>query len=110
MATTGDVTIGGSPIPEASRVTLCFAAANRDPRRWEYPDKFHLSRDPSGHLSLAMGIHQCVGQHAARLQAASLLEQLVPRIKSIELASAIERHYNNTLLGWDSVPLRLTLA
>ncbi|WP_229995940.1 hypothetical protein [Arthrobacter sp. Bi26] len=32
-----DVTIGGSTIPEASRVMLCFAAANRDPRRWETP-------------------------------------------------------------------------
>ena len=62
------------------------------------------------HTFNALGIHQCVGQHAARLQAASLLEQLVPRIKSIGLASAIERHYNNTLRGWDSVPLRLTLA
>ncbi|GAA4039560.1 cytochrome P450 [Arthrobacter methylotrophus] len=108
--TTSDVTIGGSTIPEGRRVMLCFAAANRDPRRWENPDKFDLSRDPSGHLSFGMGIHQCVGQHAARLQAASLLEQLVPRIKSIELAAPIERHHNNTLRGWDSVPLRLTLA
>lgn len=108
--TSTDVTIGGSTIPEGSRVMLCFAAANRDPRRWENPDKFDLSRDPSGHLSFGMGIHQCVGQHAARLQAASLLEKLVPRIKSIELASSISRHHNNTLRGWDSVPLRLTLA
>ncbi|MCG2623113.1 cytochrome P450 [Arthrobacter sp. I2-34] len=108
--TTTDVTIGGSVIPAGSRVMLCFAAANRDPRRWENPDKFDLSRDPSGHLSFGMGIHQCVGQHAARLQAASLLEQLVPRIKSIELAAPIERHHNNTLRGWESVPLRLTLA
>ncbi|MBO1269916.1 cytochrome P450 [Arthrobacter cavernae] len=108
--TSSEVTIGGSTIPEGSRVMMCFAGGNRDPRRWENPDKFDLSRDPSGHLSFGMGVHQCVGQHAARLQAASLLEQLVPRIKSIELASPIERHHNNTLRGWDSVPLRLTLA
>ena len=108
--TSSDVNSGGSISPQGSRVMLCFAAANRDPRRWENPDKFDLSRDPSGHLSFGMGIHQCVGQHAARLQAASLLEQLVPRVKAIELAAAIERHHNNTLRGWDSVPLRLTLA
>lgn len=108
--TTTEVTIGGSVIPAGSRVMLCFAAANRDPRRWENPDKFDLSRDPSGHLAFGMGIHQCVGQHAARLQAASLLEQLVPRIEGIELAAPIARHHNNTLRGWESVPLRLTLA
>jgi cytochrome P450 len=108
--TSSEVTIGGTVIPAGSRVMLCFAAANRDPRRWENPDQFDLSRDPSGHLAFGMGVHQCVGQHAARLQAASLLEQLVPRVTGIELASPIGRHHNNTLRGWDSVPLRLTLA
>ena len=108
--TSSDVTIGGSVIPAGSRVMLCFAAANRDPRRWENPDKFDLSRDPSGHLSFGMGVHQCVGQHAARLQAASLLEQLIPRVRGIELGAAVGRHHNNTLRGFESVPLRLTLA
>lgn len=108
--TTVEVNFGGTVIPAESRVMLCFAAANRDPRRWENPDKFDLTRDPSGHLSFGMGMHQCVGQHAARLQAASLLEQLIPRVKSIELASPIGRHHNNTLRGVASVPLRLTLA
>lgn len=108
--TTAEVNFGGSTIPAESRVMLCFAAANRDPRRWENPDKFDLTRDPSGHLSFGMGMHQCVGQHAARLQAASLLEKLIPRVKSIELAAPIGRQHNNTLRGWASVPLRLTLA
>ena len=89
---------------------MCYAAANRDPRRWENPDVFDLSRDPSGHLAFGMGIHQCVGQHAARLQAACLLEQLIARVKTIELVGPVKYHHNNVLRGWDSVPLRLTLA
>ncbi|GAA1891177.1 cytochrome P450 [Paeniglutamicibacter psychrophenolicus] len=105
-----DVEIGGTLIKAGTRVMLSFAAANRDPRRWENPDKFDLSRDPSGHLAFGMGVHQCVGQHAARLQAACLLEKLVPLVESIELAAPVEYHHNNALRGWGAVPLRITLA
>ena len=105
-----DVEIDGFVIPEGSRVMLCFQAANRDPRRWENADSYDLDRDPSGHLAFGMGMHQCVGQHAARLQAACLLEYLLERVETIELTGEIGRHPNNALLGWSSVPLRLTLS
>lgn len=108
--TSSDVTISGSTIPAGTRVMLCYGAANRDPRRWENPDKFDLSRDPSGHLSFGMGVHQCVGQHAARLQADALLQTLLSTVEAIELAGPTQRHHNNTLRGWASVPLRLTIA
>lgn len=105
-----DVDIDGTTIEAGTRVMLSFGAANRDPRRWENPDKFDLSRDPSGHLAFGMGVHQCVGQHAARLQAACLLEKLLPRVESIELAAPVEYHHNNALRGWGAVPLRVKLV
>ncbi|MEU5848476.1 cytochrome P450 [Saccharopolyspora shandongensis] len=108
--TASEVNLSGSAIPADTRVLVCFAAANRDPRRWENPSVFDLSRDPSGHLAFGMGIHQCVGQHAARLQAATLLESLAPRVESIELAAPVARHHNNVLRGWGAMPLRLRLA
>ena len=55
-------------------------SANRDPRRWDDPDAFDLSRDPSGHVGFGMGIHQCVGQHVARLEAEALLTALARRV------------------------------
>lgn len=110
--TSEDISFEGHTIPAESRVMMCFGAANRDPRRWEDPEKFDLSRDPSGHLAFGMGIHRCVGQHAARLQATCLLEQLIPRVERIEVAceQGVRRHHNNALRGWASIPLRLTLA
>ena len=105
-----DVNIGGTIIPANSRVLMSYPAANRDPRRWENPDKFDLNRDPSGHLAFGRGVHQCVGQHAARLQAACLLELLIERVQSIELVGPVEYHHNNALRGWASVPLRFTLS
>lgn len=105
-----EVTLGGATIPEGKRVLICYGAANRDPRRWEDPDRFDLRRDPSGHLAFGMGIHQCVGQHVARLQAESLLAALVGRVERIELTDEPTRQHNNTLRGWASIPLRLHLA
>lgn len=108
--TDGDVTIGDVTIPDGSQVYVSLGAANRDPRRWENPDEFDLDRDPSGHLGFGMGVHHCVGQHVARMEAATLFEAFIPRVRSIELAGPTVRHHNNTLRGWASVPLRLTLA
>ena len=46
------------------------------------PDAFDLSRDPSGHVGFGMGIHQCVGQHVARLEAEALLTALARRVRT----------------------------
>ncbi|HWN27222.1 MAG TPA: cytochrome P450, partial [Actinomycetospora sp.] len=74
---------------------------------WDDPDTFDLARDPSGHVGFGMGIHQCVGQHVARLEAEALLGALARRVERLELAGEPERHHNNTLRAWGSLPMRL---
>jgi 4-methoxybenzoate monooxygenase (O-demethylating) len=106
---TTDVRVGDVVIPEGHKILMFLAAANRDPRRWTDPDAFDLSRDPSGHVGFGMGIHQCVGQHVARLEAESLLTALARRVRSIELAGPTKRHHNNTLRAWESIPVRVSL-
>ncbi|SCX40350.1 hypothetical protein SAMN03159343_0945 [Klenkia marina] len=106
--TVRDVPVGDAVLPAGEKVLVFFAAANRDPRRWADPDAFDLTRDPSGHVGFGMGIHQCVGQHVARLEAESLLTALLARVTSLELAGDPVRHLNNTLRSWESLPLRLT--
>ncbi|WP_246080703.1 cytochrome P450 [Modestobacter altitudinis] len=105
--TTTDVRIGDAVVPEGHKVLMFLAAANRDPRRWTDPDRFDLGRDPSGHVGFGMGLHQCVGQHVARLEAEAVLTALARRVRSIELAGPPRRHHNNTLRAWDSLPVRL---
>jgi 4-methoxybenzoate monooxygenase (O-demethylating) len=107
---TTDVQIGGTVVPEGHKVLMFLAAANRDPRRWTDPDRFDLGRDPSGHVGFGMGLHQCVGQHVARLEAEAVLTALARRVRSIELAGPTRRHYNNTLRAWASLPVRLTVG
>lgn len=105
-----DVHMADALIPDGQKILMFLGAANRDPRRWSQPDQFDLTRDPSGHVAFGSGLHQCVGQHVARLEATCLLQALLPRISRIELSQAPQRHLNNTLMGWERLPLRMELA
>ncbi|GAA4065180.1 cytochrome P450 [Actinomadura miaoliensis] len=104
---TRDVVIGGHLVPDGRKLLMFLGAANRDPRRWHDPDVFDLSRDPSGHVGFGMGIHQCVGQHVARLEAEALLTALARRVERIDLLGTPRQHLNNTLRAWESVPVRV---
>ena len=108
-AATCDVRVGEHVVPDGKKILMFLGAANRDPRRWEDPDSFDLTRDPSGHVGFGMGIHQCAGQHVARLEAEALLTALVRRVRGIELAGPTKRHHNNTLRAWESIPVRIEL-
>ncbi|MDV8067830.1 cytochrome P450 [Rhodococcus sp. IEGM 1366] len=106
---TRDIEVGGTLIPDGRKILLFLGSANRDPRRWENPDEFDINRNPSGHVGFGMGIHQCVGQHVARLESEALLTALARRVKSIELAGPAHRHLNNTLRSWEEIPVKVHL-
>lgn len=106
--TTREVEIAGVRIPEEQKVLMFLGSANRDPRRWgDDADRFDLDRDPSGHVGFGMGMHQCVGQHVARLEAESVLRALAARVETIELAGPTVRRPNNTMRAWQSMPVRV---
>ncbi|WP_028658498.1 cytochrome P450 [Nocardioides insulae] len=107
---TVDVPLGDAVIPAGEKILMFLGSANRDPRRWTDPDRFDLSRDPSGHVGFGMGLHQCVGQHVARLEAECVLRALASRVRAIEPAGESRRHLNNTLRAWASLPVRLVPA
>jgi cytochrome P450 len=105
--TTREVDVEGVRIPEGEKVLLFLAAANRDPRRWEDPDRFDASRKASGHVGFGSGIHACVGQMLARLEADVLLGALARRVEAIELDGEPELKLNNTLRGLAHLPVRV---
>jgi cytochrome P450 len=106
--TTGQaVELGGTVLPEGTKVLMFLAAANRDPRRWEAPDRFDIRRNASGHVGFGAGIHMCVGQVLARLEGEAVLAALARRVARIEVTGTPVRRYNNTLRGLKSLPVRL---
>lgn len=106
--TTREVELGGARIGPAEKLVLDVAAANRDPRRWERPDEFDLDRDNSGHLAFGTGIHGCVGQMMARMEATCLLGAVARKVGTIELTGEPRIFYSNWLRGYESIPMRIS--
>jgi cytochrome P450 len=106
--TTCETELGGVRLPEGAKILLFLGAANRDPRRWEDPERFDIRRRTSGHVAFGYGIHSCVGQIFARLEGEIVLTALLERVDLIELAGSPVRRLNNTLRGLEQLPLRVT--
>jgi cytochrome P450 len=108
--TTREVELGGHVIGEGEKVLMFLGAANRDPRRWENPDSYDITRRTSGHVGYGSGIHMCVGQLVARLEGEVMMAAIARRVGSIEIAGPVKRRYNNTLRGLDSLPITISAA
>src|SRR3954465_6595050 len=74
--TTRPVEIGGIQLGEGEKVLMFLGAANRDPRQWERPEDYDISRKTTGHVGFGSGIHQCVGMLLARLEGECVLSSL----------------------------------
>lgn len=105
--TSRTVEIAGGTIPEGSKVLLFLAAANRDPRHWDDPERFDITRSASGHVGFGFGIHQCLGQMVARMEAEAVLSALIPRVAEIRAVGPAEFRLNNTLRALATVPVEL---
>ncbi|MDT0510103.1 cytochrome P450 [Novosphingobium sp. MMS21-SN21R] len=108
--TSCDADVSGTTIPEGSKVLLFLASANRDPRRWDDPDRFDIDRNASGHVGFGFGIHQCLGQMVARYEAEAVLTALVEQVAEIRAAGPATRRPNNTLYALDTLPVELVAA
>jgi 4-methoxybenzoate monooxygenase (O-demethylating) len=106
--TTREVEIGGHVIGEGEKVLMFLGAANRDPRRWDRPDTYDVTRRTSGHVGYGSGIHMCVGQLVARLEGETMMAALARKVAAIEISGPVKRRYNNTLRGLDSLPVTFT--
>jgi 4-methoxybenzoate monooxygenase (O-demethylating) len=106
---TREVTVAGTTIKPDEKVLLFLAAANRDPRRFNDPDQFDIRRKAAGHVGFGAGIHLCVGAAFARMEGEALLQALARNITALEPAGDPVPRLNNTLCGFSSLPLRLSL-
>jgi cytochrome P450 len=106
--TTAPVSIGGIPLDAGVKVLVFFAGANRDPRRWQDPDRFDITRRTVGHMGFGTGVHNCVGATIARMEGEVLLQALARRIAAWHLAGEVRPRLNNTLRAIASLPVEIT--
>lgn len=97
----------GYALEADTKIGVFLGAANRDPRAWERPDEYDLTR-PVKSIAFGSGVHVCVGQMIARLEADKLLATLARRVKSIELTDTPRYRLVNQIRTLDELKLRLT--
>jgi cytochrome P450 len=108
---TMEVDVDGVTLPEDAKLLLLHMPGGRDPRRWENPQVYDITRDVVGkHLGLGFGVHACVGARVARLEGVSLLSALARHVRSIELAGEPEVTTNMAVHGHEKLPLRIVPA
>ncbi|WP_167138139.1 cytochrome P450 [Diaminobutyricimonas sp. TR449] len=80
-----DAEVGGVQIPEGAGLLLLMGSANRDAEKFHNGEDFDIARpNAREHLSFGFGIHYCLGNMLARLQAKIVLEEatrLAPQLK-----------------------------
>lgn len=77
--------------PAGSLVAVSLAAANRDPRAFDDPDVFDITRECSNQqMTFGSGIHHCLGSALARAELHEALQILSHRLPGLTLDGPIE--------------------
>jgi len=102
----------GVQIAAGDKVTVWFAAGNRDAEHYPDPHRLDLERNPTDHLTFGLGgPHVCLGQHLARLELRVYLEEFTERVASVTLADpAPPRLRSNFSNGLKRLPVAVTPA
>lgn len=84
---TRDAQIGGVPVPAGARILLVMGSANRDGAHFPDPDTLDIRRENAReHLAFGFGIHYCLGNRLAKLEARIVVEEVARRVPSLHLA------------------------
>lgn len=102
-----ETVIGDVLIPRDKKVLLFLASANWDERVFERPERFDITRRTLGHVGFGNGIHRCVGQMVAKLEAEVIFKALMKRVRGFELLGEPDLHLNNTVRAYRHIPVRV---
>lgn len=108
-----DTELGGQSMSEGDRVMLTYAAANRDQRTFDDPDRVDLQRaNASEHLAFGAGPHRCLGAPLARLELRIMIERVLERLPDFVVLENEVREYpiKSSINGIDKLPATFTPA
>ena len=102
-----DVWLRGQQIRAGQKALLLYPSANRDAAVFVDPFRFDVTRTPNEHVAFGIGAHFCLGANLARLELRVLLEEALPRLAGLELASSDPPplRASNFISGLESLPV-----
>ncbi len=105
------VELEGKPVRKGELVVTLIGAANRDPEVYDHPDTFDIMRAGGpAHLAFSSGIHYCLGQPLARLEATIALRMLAMRMPGLALDGSVRRRNATTIRGPIHLPVTADAA
>jgi cytochrome P450 len=110
VALAGGLAVAGTEIPRGAGLVLLIGAANRDPSRYDAPDRFDPARPDIRPLSFGAGAHICLGSQLARLEASIALEHLLRRRLAAAPAGQRVRRGRLVLRGYETLPILRPVA
>jgi P450-derived glycosyltransferase activator len=100
------VELDGKTIAPGQWVITLIGGANRDPEVYEDPGTFDIHRAAAAdHLAFSSGIHYCLGQPLARLEATIALRALAERMPGLSHAGPVRRRNTSTIRGPARLPV-----
>jgi cytochrome P450 len=105
-----DYSLRGQRIVAGDRLMLLYQSANRDADAFDAPGEFRLERKPNRQIAFGYGPHMCIGQHLAKQELRVMLEELLPRLVSLEVTGARKVVQTNFVGGLRRLPMRVELA
>jgi cytochrome P450 len=105
-----DLDVHDVEVHAGDQVITLLGAANRDPRRFEDPERFDVGRVGPAPMSFGAGIHYCLGAALARAEGHVVFGRLLERFPVLEPAWGEERppHRDSIVLhGLESLPVRV---
>ena len=98
--------LSGQSLRKGQIVLTLIGATGRDPEVYERPDTFDIHREPGADtLAFSSGIHYCLGQPLALLEARIALQVLAERMPGLARAGKVERRNATIIRGPISVPV-----
>jgi cytochrome P450 len=105
---TRDVEMRGQQIKAGDKVVTWYISANRDEEVFPDPYRFDVTRTPNDHVTFGPGgPHFCLGAHLARLETKILFQELLPRLRSIEIVGPVERIRSDFVNGIKKMPVQI---
>ncbi|MEO6317607.1 MAG: cytochrome P450 [Acidimicrobiales bacterium] len=105
---TRDTFLGGQELHEGEELMLLYPSANRDEAVFDDPFRFDVGRTPNEHVAFGFGPHFCLGASLARLEIATMLDELATRVPDLAVTdpdAALHWRPANFISGLETLPV-----